>query len=167
MVAFFVLYVVGHFALYVLCLRHQTVFRREVVIFTYHVVPYVLWVALGMFLWYSGAANATDSIETITAIAAGHGIYSLSFLELWSLSQGGYSLSILDEVDRAERIDQSPDWNRLALIGDKKQSDRLKALLGLGLIRSDDAGYRLTGLGMVVALALALLVWTANLKDTG
>ena len=36
----------------------------------------------------------------IVGAAAAHGIYSLSFLECWALSEGGYSLRVLDEIVR-------------------------------------------------------------------
>jgi len=68
-------------------------------IFRLHLFSAVPLALVAFALVMSGA------IETQWPVVLGalsvHGIYSVSFLELWSLSQGGYSLSIVERAAEA------------------------------------------------------------------
>ena len=111
----------------------------------------------------SGPADVAAAVGGIAL----HGIYSTSFLELWSLAQGGYSLQILEAVGRLSRTGGGVDRAVLRAIGEAKRSGRLDGLVGLGLVRRTDRGVSLTGPGRLVAGILALIVWLANIRERG
>src|SRR5207248_3861685 len=91
-------YVAAHFGLYALVLRRLPRFIEERVIFAYHAVSAVVLTVLAPGLWLVGVID----FATLVGLVSLHGLYSMSFLELWSLSQGGYSLQILDLIERSE-----------------------------------------------------------------
>ena len=93
-------YLAAHFAAYVVVLRHRAGLRSEKGIFLYHF-------ASAVFAGLAGVAFAVlepdrFGLSGLVLVLSLHGIYSLSFLELWSLAQGGYSLSIIASVAQAE-----------------------------------------------------------------
>ena len=92
-------YVFFHFLSYAVWFRHWRAFGSEKTIFLYHAVSFAGAVssvlAASWFLCPPGGGW-----RWVTGAAGLHGIYSLSFLELWALSDGGYSLRILDQIER-------------------------------------------------------------------
>jgi len=148
-------YLATHFATYVVVLRHRPGSRREKGIFLYHFGSALL----------AGLAGAVFAVlepdqfvlSGMVLVLSLHGIYSLSFLELWSLAQGGYSLSILASVAQAEASGTDPDFLALAVIGEAKQEDRLVALENLGLVTRTDGTIGLTAQGSCIAFLLHTL----------
>src|SRR3990170_2064168 len=134
-------YIAAHFLLYVCVFRHRAFFRTERGIFLFHAVPMVGLVALafGAFLWNPGL----DGFALVVGAGAAHGIYSLSFLECWLLSEGGYSLRILSA---------------------RKKIGRLESLLRLGLVQTDGDRFRLTRQGMALANAMTLVASLAGFE---
>ncbi len=149
---------------------------------TVHLAAYVAWLRLlvplrtekGIFLYHFGSAVITGVAAVVAAfidpaefgiagcvlVLSVHGIYSLSFLELWSLAQGGYSLSIIAGIVQAEATGTEPDFSGLAAIGAAKQADRVAALERLGLIATNGERISLTPRGSAIAAALhALRRW--------
>ncbi len=163
MMTCFLVYLATHFALYVLVLRHLGAFRRELPIFLYHFLPAIL-VACGA----AGAVLIDPSLESgfeAAFVLAAQGIYSLSFLELWALAQGGYSVHILMQMDASRGIETAPaDLERF---GSGKQHDRLRGLRALGLIRPLRSGYMLTAAGRIVAGFLHAIRRIANVREAG
>lgn len=153
-------YLAAHFAAYVVVLRHRAGLRSEKGIFLYHFTSAV-------FAGLAGVAFAVlepdgFGLAGLVLVLSLHGIYSLSFLELWSLAQGGYSLSIIAGVAQAEATGKDPDFSRLAAIGQAKQADRVAALERLGLVSGTDGHIALTSRGSRIALLLhALRSWVA------
>src|SRR5262250_2953125 len=91
------MYLALHFLFYAIALRGIGLLQSERAIFLYHFIS-----AAGVAVVASVMAAVNPRSESFLAVAttlALHGVYSLSFLELWSLSEGGYSLTILDHVD--------------------------------------------------------------------
>jgi len=156
-------YFAAHFGLYVLVLRHQPRFIEERVIFAYHAGSAVLLTVLELVLWLVGAID----LATLVGLLSLHGIYSMSFLELWSLSQGGYSLQILDLIDRSGAAGAPVALETLCSIGASKRAGRLGGIERLGLIRRDGDRVSLTSAGRTVASILAAFAWAANLKARG
>jgi hypothetical protein len=153
--ASFAAYLVAHFAAYVLVVRRLDTFRTERGIFLYHFVSAVIAcssAALAGFLEQEGFGLAGFVI-----VLSLHGVYSLSFLELWSLAQGGYSLSIIASIAHAEATGVEPDFSGLAAIGVAKQDDRIFALERLELVATSNGLISLTSRGGTIALALQLL----------
>ena len=96
-----------------------------------------------------------------------HGIYSVSFLELWSLAQGGYSLSILEKSASGANLAAPRLRRELEEIGDAKRRERLAALRSLGLIAGDPEQLGLTASGRLCHTALRTITVLANLQSVG
>ncbi len=159
----YVVYLAAHLILYFAVLRHLPAFRAERTIFLYHALSAIgvsLVVLIGLFVPGSG----TDLTWAVAVIAL-HGVYSTTFLELWSLAEGGYSLQILEHVERAERLGQAPDAEALRAIGIAKQGNRLAGLASIGLVRQEDGRVSLTAAGRLVAACFAFLAWLTNVRD--
>jgi hypothetical protein len=157
------LYMAAHLLLYFAVLRHLPAFRTERTIFLYHAVSAVgvtLVVVASLLMPGSGA-----DLEWAVAVVALHGIYSVSFLEVWSLADGGYSLQILEHVERANRLGEQPDVEALRAIGIAKQGNRLAGLAAIGLVRQEAGRLSLTAPGRVVASCFALLAWLTHTQD--
>lgn len=153
----------AHLLLYLLLLRHRPAFRRETTMFAYHAVS-------------AGAVSVAAIIDAVlglsgieangvVAVIAMHGIYSVSFLEVWSLSEGGYSLQIMEHVARAEERREPVDLGALRAIGEAKQGNRLEGLASIGLVRLSDRDVELTAAGRAVATVFAGLAWLTHVKD--
>jgi hypothetical protein len=153
MLVLFAGYLALHFGLYVLVFRHMTAFRREALIFQYHAVPAVAVVMLAALAVI--CAPSSERCAEAAIVVGLHGIYSLSFLELWSLAQGGYSLRILMDVAGAG---PAPDWTDLESVGAGKKANRQANLQRLGLLEAQDGRLFLSRRGRFVATALAAIV---------
>lgn len=171
------MYIVAHLLLYLVVLRRLPSFRLERTIFLYHMVSalVVTVAALAEALLGSGTtgggfgvalgSGTLPAFEAAVAVIALHGIYSISFLEVWSLAQGGYSLQIMKLLEDAERRSERVDVEALRAIGAAKQSDRLAGLIGAGLVRARGARVELTAVGRLLAAFFALLAWLICLDD--
>lgn len=155
------LYVAANFLLYTLLLRRFRLFARESLIFLYQFVSFL---ALPILLATGGPSTPHPFAAFVAALAL-HGVYSLSFLELWALSEGSYSLGMLDRIEAAGALDSSTNVDDLEEIGSSKKSARLESLEKLGLIRSKNGSYLLSPWGRVGAPVLRLLVWIVNIKE--
>ena len=119
-------YVGVHFAIYALLLRGRASLRKEKGIFVYHLSSAILvGLAATILAFLEPSAFGLSGVALVLSV---HGIYSISFLELWSLAQGGYSLSVLASIVKAESVSAAPDFSALELIGQLKQDDRIVAL---------------------------------------
>ena len=116
---FIVAYLSAHFLLYALVFRNLRFFYQEKNIFLYHAISFFSLSAAGagLLVWEPAALG-----RVIAAVSL-HGIYSLSFLELWALSDGGYSLRILDQIDQPGA---AADFKSLEVLGASKKKYRLK-----------------------------------------
>jgi hypothetical protein len=118
-------YLALHFLLYVLAIRDRPFFQLERGIFLYHVVS-IIGFALLALISISDVGEA--GIAVLCALVAAHVICSISFLELRSLAQGGYSLNILAGAVSAQGLRRASVIDAFARIGDAKQDDRLAVL---------------------------------------
>jgi hypothetical protein len=150
-----------HFLAYVL-LRGRYIFGTERSIFIFHIVPFCVFGA--GILWVLPSTELT--LSTGAGALAIHGIYSLSFLEAWSLSDGSYSISILKAIHRKDIVTPEQAIAALSLIGEAKKQDRLAALQRLGLLTSIGTRFVLTRRGSKVATALKCLRWLVNYSET-
>jgi hypothetical protein len=155
------IFVALNFIVYTLVLRHSRAFSRERVIFLYQVLSFL---ALPVLLLTVRNPDP-EPIPAMVAALSVHAIFSLSFLELWSLSEGSYSLRMVDRVERLRVMPTGADFSDLEKIGASKKAVRLESLVGLGLARREQERYTLTTLGSVVAIPLRCLVWLANIRD--
>ena len=85
---------------------------------------------------YLGAFDGEAEAWTwFVAVVMLHGIYSLSFLELWALADDSYSVAIMEIVGQSGTAGGAALIRGLEAIGMSKQTSRLDALQAIGLIR--------------------------------
>ena len=92
------LYIAAHAGLYFAVLRGWPKLGSERGIFLYHFVSAIL-VTGGFGVW-AIAHGGSDAWAWFVCVVMLHGIYSLSFLELWALADDSYSLAIMEIIDR-------------------------------------------------------------------
>lgn len=159
-------YLLLHFVLYFALRRAFSVLKSERSIFLYH-----LGSALAFTVAFGCWALSSDSADAwvwFTAAVMLHGIYSLSFLELWALADDSYSLAILAAIEAAEDRSEKRLAGELSTIGQRKQKSRLNSLLRLRLVRSDPNGdIVLTGLARTVIFVSKKLLFLANVQRHG
>jgi hypothetical protein len=154
-----------HLLVYLLWLRRKPLFTREIVIVLYHfgsLGMIVVGLAIALVL-----SEADRSLAVVVAVVSLQGLYSVSFLEVWSLAEGGYSLSIMRSVDRARALGRPLGLADLHLLGEGKRSTRTRHLASLGLVRDRDGKLELSASGRLVATALFVITRVANLREVG
>ena len=137
-------YLLAHFLLYFFIFRRARPFAREKTIFLYHFLSGIVWALFAGSKLGPAVFGATLSL---------HGIYSLTFLEFWSLSGGGYSLRILVSL---------PDLAKLQDLGREKKGSRLKDLVRLGFVGQRGGKFYLTVFGKTVTAFLQTVSWSSN-----
>ena len=160
---FYVAVMAAHVLLYVVVLRHRPAFCREAVIFAYHAASAVA-ISLGAIADALVGLSGID-LYGVAAVIALHGIYSVTFLEMWSLSEGGYSLQIMEHLASAQERGVPVDIAGLEAIGAAKQGNRLEGLARVGLLRLEGDQVELTAVGRSVAATLAGLAWLIDVRD--
>ncbi len=160
----FYVYFLAHLCLYLVALRHLRSFAKERVIFLYHLLP---GLALGSLIaspWM--VSESGEKLQTAVGFLSFHGVYSLSFLELWWLSDGGYSLRILDCIHRADENKFLLNFSVLQELGSVKKQDRLDSLRQLGLVTRREEKFQLTPFGKAFVAFLYLVQWPSNMLRT-
>ena len=147
-----------HFAI---CLLARLESERD--IFVFHALSF-LALAIVLTAWKIFGSISILSAEGSLFL---HGIYSLSFLELWSLSQGSYSLGILDSVSRTGHTGRSGLLAQMAKVGTDKKMDRISALSGIGLLSIKNNQASLSTKGRLAAAAIGTLRALAGIRDVG
>lgn len=165
MLVAFAAYLVAHLAAYVAVLRRLGPFRTEKGIFLYHFVSALAVCSLAALVGLMDTQGF--GLAGFIIVLSAHGVYSLSFLELWSLAQGGYSLSVIAAISAAEAAGTAPDFSALAQIGARKQRDRLEGLEKLGVIAKVNGQISLTPRGSRIAALLGILRDWVDLKGSG
>jgi hypothetical protein len=100
----------------------------------------------------------------IVGAAAAHGIYSLSFLESWALSEGGYSLRALSEIVRRGSVTAAELEQHFVELSARKKLVRMGTLLNLRFVRAEGDHFVLTGVGRAIAKVLTLIARVANFQ---
>jgi len=158
-------YLALHFTAYFAYFRHLPRFRQEATIFRYHALSAACFSAAALLPGLIGA-DAHLVVAGLGLVML-HGLYSITFLELWSITQIGYSIAILAEVRLRGSASAEALVRDLAAIGESKKAGRLHSLGSLDLVRLEEGRYRLTGRGRILAGVIGLLRWLANYSDTG
>jgi hypothetical protein len=159
-VALIVGYLACNFLAYTVVFRLIPFFRTELGILLAHVVSFVVLVSLVTAQAVLGSDGLRIVLPQIALAFSLHGIYSLSFLELWSLTQGSYSLSILELVAGARHPVSLQVIEPLCAIGPVKRTSRNSNLISLRLLRdTGDGKTRLTPAGHVCATGIRWLLW--------
>lgn len=125
-----------HFAVYYFLLRTLLPLKTERGIFLFHLFSFfALSVVLAScFLSEHISRNAFTVIIFSLCI---HGIYSLTFLELWSLSQGSFSLQLLEAIAANKELPMISTLRAGGDIGADKLRQRMESLRTLGLLSPD------------------------------
>jgi hypothetical protein len=165
LLTFFTPLLLGHCVAYFALFRHLRAFRNEKVILLYHVACFI--VVAGVFAIRCAWLPTYGSLLDLVLVVGAHGIYSLSTLELWTLAEGGYSLSILIEYESARKKNVAPDFDKFTMIGANKKVDRITVLEKLRLLQQSGTRVALTSLGTVVATVLGSIAWLANVQEGG
>jgi hypothetical protein len=157
-------YIACHLALFV-CFRRRALLQQERGIFLFHASSFLL-LAIVLIICLSVEPTG-KTVAVVVASLALHGIYSLSFLELWALSKTGFSLRLLANLDQTgprTMADIVSDQTRLS---DQKKVDRIHSLLALGLVHETSRGYSLTARGRWIAASIEALARLAGMRELG
>jgi hypothetical protein len=147
------MYLLVHLLAYVFFFRYMRALHTERGILLYHLISaaIVVIVTTASFL----VAPTLEQFALIVGVVAAHGIYSLSFLEVWVLSEGGYSLRVLAEIVRINGTTPASLEQHFAALSVRKKAGRLNSLTGLGLVERNGSFFRLTVKGRHVANVVA------------
>ena len=160
------LYLATHAGLYFAVLRGLPKLSSEKGIFLYHFGSAIL-VAGGWGIW-AIANGGSDAWAWFVCAVMLHGIYSLSFLELWALADDSYSLAIMEILRRGGTVSGPVLLQRLESIGLCKQTSRLDALQAIGLVREvGDGSFTPTSAGRAAALLGRVLLFLVNVRKYG
>jgi hypothetical protein len=160
------LYLAVHAGLYFAVLRGWRAFDSERAIFLYHFISAIAMT--GAFGLWALAAGGPEAWTLIVCAVMLHGIYSLSFLELWALADDSYSLAMMEIIDRGGTASGPALMQRLEAIGTGKQTSRLDALRAIGLIREvGDGSFTLTPTGRAAVFFGRTLLFLVNVRKYG
>lgn len=162
MLTVFVVYLCLHLLAYFLVFRYLACFGKESMIFAFHALPALFFVIvqaiIALMTW------SVIQLEILVFVISVHGIYSMTFLEFWSLTQGGYSLTILHRISKEKQFDVQYFCN----VGNSKQENRLASLQNLGLVRCQKNGLiELTVFGCLVARIFQAIIMLVNVRNRG
>jgi hypothetical protein len=155
------LWVGVHLAAYGVGLRHGSVLRSEKGILVYHlasIAAFTAALAAGVLAW-PGKRVAVGAV-------AMHGVYSMTFLCLWSSSQGGFALRVM-QVLAAGPMERPLLEAAIDRWAGGKQSVRLAGLERARLLRRCPGGYSATRWGGLLAVVLRLMRVINHLERTG
>jgi hypothetical protein len=145
------------FILHVAILKHYL--ASEGRIFRFHVAIFLLLPILTISgVLVLGWRIIPLDVLTLYGLSA---FYSLSFLELWSLSQGSYSLQILAAIQSGVPVDVV---KRVSAVGQMKQTDRMSGIVRLGLARHCGDRLVITGKGSLVAFVSRFFAGAAGAR---
>jgi hypothetical protein len=164
-------YVVGlcylalHFLMYVVILRENPFFQTEQGIFAYHFISAFLFAVIALAACWINPDIVV--LATAFGLAATHCIYSISFLELWSVAQGSYSISIITGMESGVTYSREKLVTNFFQIGNAKKANRIVALARLSLIHRVGDRWQLTCCGRLLTVSLVAVLWLSNPKKIG
>jgi hypothetical protein len=131
------LFLVAHAALYFVVLRDRPALDSETGIFLYHLAS-AIGVSIICGMW--AVEGHPDAWTWFAAVVLLHGIYSLSFLELWALADDSFSLAIVRAIDRGGAPSREALRHVLETIAVRKRTLRLDDLRRIGLLHKTSSG---------------------------
>lgn len=158
------IYIIAHFLIWLLLLREYSIFSKENTIFNYHFCSFISISTLNTLLY---SVHDEFSILHLAAVIGCHAIYSLSFLEAWSLTKDSYSLGILRLIVRKRGLPLDPVPASLMEIGTQKKATRMGSIEKLGLAQREKDLYSLTAKGRFVATLTTFFLWLVKIKKSG
>jgi hypothetical protein len=157
-------FIAGHLLLYLTVLRHVPAFARERTIVLYHGAAFAFVLAAVV----AALARGTTGFAASCGLLALYFIYCISFLELWTLSEGSYSLQILVRIQQQPSIAREELLAACQAIGVGKKHDRLDDLLTLKLIaKTGDGRLELSPAGSLLVGSLRAIMRFTTIRDAG
>jgi hypothetical protein len=155
-------FIAAHFLTYIALFRHLKTFAGERTILIYHGVAFAIVLALVTVAF----ARETIGFAAWCGLLALQFIYSISFLELWSLAQGSYSLQILMWVAQKPVTSRAEIIAKCETIGAAKKHRRLDNLVAFRLAaRTDDGRLQLSRLGGIFVSTLRAIMWLSSVRS--
>ena len=160
-----IFYLVLHLLIYVAKLRYLSSFKTERGIFLYHLISFLLFTIVCLVGYTTVPSGAT--IATALGLVAMHGVYSTSFLELWSLAQGSYSISIITGSEAGTSLTREELVAEFAESVTKKKAIAFPLWCGYRSLSAPGILWQLTRWGHLLASVLAGLLWIVDVKNAG
>ena len=160
------LYLAAHAGVYFAVLGDWRARASESAIFLYHFISAIA--VTGAFAAWAFAVGGAEAWTWFVCAIMLHGIYSLSFLELWALADDSYSIAIMEIIDKVGAAPGPALMQRLEAIGMGKQTSRLGALQAIGLVREvGDGSFTLSPAGRAAAFFGRTLLFLVNVRKHG
>jgi hypothetical protein len=157
-------FIAAHLLAYLAVFRHWRIFAGERTIFAYHGLAFAVVLAMVATAFARGAIGFAG----LCGLLALQFVYSISFLELWSLAQGSYSLQILTRVSREASTPREEIVATCEAIGGEKKRHRLDNLLTFRLVeKSVDGRLELSAMGAMLAKLLRAIMRFSAVRDAG
>jgi hypothetical protein len=155
-------FITAHLLAYIAVFRHLKVFAAERTIVIYHGLAFAAVFAVVVVAF----ARGTIGFAALCGLLTLQFVYSLSFLELWTLAEGSYSLQILLRVSRQAWISREEIFATCEAIGAAKKRDRLDDLLSLKfVVKSTDGRFELSTAGRMLVALLRPIMRLAGIRD--
>jgi hypothetical protein len=157
-------FIAAHVLAYIAVFRHLKVFAAERAIAIYHGLAFAAVFVVVVVAF----ARGTIGFAASCGLLALQYLYSLSFLELWTLAEGSYSLQILLRVSRQASVSREEILASCEAIGADKKRNRLHDLQALGLIAQDpDGTFKLAAMGRMLVDMLSLIMRLTTIREAG
>jgi hypothetical protein len=157
-------FIIAHMVAYIAVFRYLRAFAAERTIVIYHGIAF----AAVFVVVASAFVSGTIGFAAACGLLALQYLYSLSFLELWTLAEGSYSLQILLRVSRQASISRDEILATCEAIGADKKRNRLDDLLSLRLIsRCPDGTFDLSTMGRMLVDTLRFIMRLTTIRDAG
>lgn len=164
MLATAAMWIALHLAGYFFVLRLIERLNDEKVIVIYHLSS---WSLLCCGLIVTGFLRGFAELMTPSVAALSlHGIYSMIFWEIWGSSEGGFSLRIMNQVDRG-RVTRDDLLEFFEKLGREKRSSRLADLQKMRLVTMRDQRYEVGVVGFVIVAIVRMLHLIGNVRESG
>lgn len=157
-------FIIAHLLAYFVALRYRPLFASERVMLAYHGIAFIAAFSILVIAFVCSAIG----FASLCALIALQFIYSISFLELWSLAEGSYSLQILTRLSQHKPTERNKIITMCGEIGVDKKHHRLNNLVAVRLVkRSDDGRLDLSRSGKVLFKSLNIIMRFGAVRDSG
>jgi len=150
-----------HLFLYAIFFKKMAAIKSEFGILIYHILIFLFVFFMSVVMQTHIDYDIEEAVSSICLVS----IYSMTFLQAWSLAEGSYSFSILESIKISEESNASFEIQRLEEIGRTKRSDRISSLEKLGLIQISSNAYHLTKRGRLASGFIKKIRYLNNIGD--
>jgi hypothetical protein len=140
-------------------LARRSRFSTEKGVLLYHVVPFLI--VTSAVLGATLVMQPDIALPVAVLFIALHTLYSVTFLEAWALTDGSYSLAMLEALDAA-RVPRAAIVDELVALGTRKWESRRRNLLERKLVEQQGERFALTARGHRFARFLRVILFLTN-----